>query len=144
MYRKNICCVDLPPYPKDELGNFIDMRVVDQYPSQDFMIGENGFPRSDIAQMMHTESEELRVALAARMTEIKAQYPDQNLTDEQLIKLTVPRYVQSQHEFREWASRIDELGFNKSIQEFVDSRQKDAVNPDVIKFDNSESEVKVE
>ena len=144
MYSKNICCVDLPSYPKDELGNFIDMRVVDQYPSQDFMMGENGFPRSDIAQMMHTDSEELRVALAARMTEIKAQYPDQNLTDEQLIKLTVPRYVQSQHEFREWASRIDELGFNKSIQEFVDSRQKEVDNPDVIKFDNPDSETKDE
>ena len=134
----------MPPYPKDELGNFIDMRVVDQYPSQDFMMGENGFPRSDIAQMMHTDSEELRVALAARMTEIKAQYPDQNLSDEQLIKLTVPRYVQSQHEFREWASRIDELGFNKSIQEFVDSRQKDVDNSDVIKFDNPDSEIKDE
>ena len=144
MYSKNVCFVDLPPYPKDELGNFVDMRVIDQYPSQDFMMGENGFPRSDIAQMMHTDSEELRVALAARMTEIKAQYPDQNLSDEQLIKLTVPRYVQSQHEFREWASRIDELGFNKSIQEFVDSRQKEVDNPDVIKFDNPDSEIKDE
>lgn len=140
MYRNNVCCLDLPEYPVNELGKPVDAIEVDQFYSGDFMKGENGFCRSDISQMLHTQSEELRQVIANRLVEVKAEYPDQNLSDEVLCKLAVPRYVQSQHDFREWASQIDELGFNKSIEEFVKSKQNEVVSdsPESIKFNEGD------
>ena len=84
-------CVELPEFDfkltdkLNEKGLPIDSRVVDQFYSQPFLSGENGFPKSDIAMFLTTQSDDLKNQIAARMQEIKQDLPDQDLSNEDLI-----------------------------------------------------------
>ena len=128
---------------KNEVGLPKDSKIVDQFYSQEFNRAENGFPRSDIECFLHAESEELKAQIACRMMEIKAKYPDQNLSDETLASMVVPRYVQSGVDFREWASSINELGFAKAVDKYVAEQQAKQAKPEsnVIDFTDNQSNV---
>lgn len=143
MFRNNVCCTELDKYPVNEIGRPVDEIVVDQFYSQDFNLGENGFARSDIQALIHAESDDLKMQIASRIVEVKAKYADSKLTDEQIAKLAIPRYVQSDHDFREWSASLGELGLEKSLVEQikkVNEQSKDS--PDVIQFDKNDSETK--
>lgn len=107
----------------DELGKPKYSKPVDQFYSEKFNLAENGFSRSDVNLFLHTESEDLKMQIATRMDEIKSKYPDQNLSDETLAKITIPRYVQSGSDLRDWVSVIDECGISKAVDEFVKAHQ---------------------
>ena len=128
---------------KDEVGNPKDSKPVDQFFSQEFNRAENGFPRSDVECFLHAESEELKAQIASRMQEIVSKYSNQELSDETLAKMVIPRWVQSAVDLREWSSQIDELGFAKAVDKYVAEQQaKQAANkPDsnVIDFTENQS-----
>lgn len=122
----------------DSVGRPIGAQPVDQFDAQPFMLGENGFRRSDIAILMTAQSEDLKRSIAARMVEVQSQFPDQTLTDEQLIELTVPRYAQGYSAFRDWSSSLENGGFAKAVNEWIDKNNPKETQKDTIKFDNPE------
>ena len=145
MFRNNVCCTDIEKYPTNEIGRPVDEIVVDQFYSQDFNLAENGFARSDISAFVHAESEDLKMQIASRLVEVKARYADSNLTDEQIAMLAIPRYVQSDHDFREWSASLGELGLEKCLVEQIKKvTEQSKYSPDVIQFDKNDSETKDE
>lgn len=126
--------------PLNNIGKPEDGIEVDQYYSQDFCKGENGFPRSDISLLLSTQSEELKMQIAMRMKEVQGTYPDQNLSDEQLARMAIPRNVQSAADFKSWFSQIKDEGFEKVVSDYYEKNKSKVDNPDTIKFDsNSDS-----
>lgn len=127
-------------YPKDELGNPKDYMAVDQFYSQEFNKAENGFPKSDVSAFLDAQNEDLKAQIASRMSEVKAEYPDQSLSDDVLAKMCIPRNIQSLQQFREWASQIDELGFNKAVDQYIQDHQpKPEASESKIDFSKSDN-----
>ena len=106
MFKSNLGVIPTPPLELNEIGKPIDDLMVDQFYSQDFNLGENGFPMNDVEVFFHTESDELRQVIAQRLQEVKSQYPDQSLSDEVLCSLVIPRNVQSYHDMREFGAQM--------------------------------------
>lgn len=75
---------------------------VDQFPTQDFNLGENGFPMSDIQLILKTDSEELRKVLLSRLEVQKQMESNPDMSDEELIRNVVPRYIQTPAEIKEF------------------------------------------
>lgn len=122
----------------DSVGRPIGACPVDQFDAQPFMMGENGFRRSDIALLMSAESDDLKRAIAARMTEINTQFPDQSLSDSELAAMAIPRNCQSSSMMRDWAASLEKSGFSKAVDEFVKANTPKEDSPETIKFDNPE------
>lgn len=120
MFANNLCNVPVAEPVVDELGHTLQpicgYDKDSQFYSQDFNRAENGFARSDISAYIHAESDELKTVIAQRLNEIKDSYPDQNLSDEQLIQLCIPRNVQSYHDMRSWYASIKDEGFEKAVK----------------------------
>lgn len=129
--------------PLNNIGKPEDGIEVDQYYSQDFCKGENGFPRSDISLLLSAQSEELKMQIAMRMKEVQGTYPDQNLSDVQLVQMCVPRNVQSAADFKSWFSQIKDDGFEKVVSAYYEKNKPKVDNPETIKFD-SDSETKTD
>lgn len=124
---------------KNNLGKPVDGIEVDQYYSQDFTLGENGFPRSDVSMLLSAQSEEIKMQVAMRMKEVQAKYPDQDLSDEQLAAMSIPRNVQSAADFKSWFSQLKDEGFEKTVKAYYEAHKpKSDPSPDVIKFDENE------
>lgn len=125
---------------KDSVGRPVGAQPVDQFDAQPFMMGENGFRRSDIAILVNAESDDLKRAVAARLSEVQSDFPDQSLSDEQLAQLTIPRNVQSSSMFRDWSAQLEHSGFAKSVNAFKEELDKRQVSQqETIKFDSSNS-----
>lgn len=140
-----INCVKLPEFDfkvtdkLNEKGLPFDSQVVDQFYSQKFMLGENGFPRSDISLFLSTDSEDLKNQIASRMQEIKQDLPDQNLSNEQLIRLTLDRNIQSAPDFQRFYSQLKDVNLDEYLKKFI---EKPAVVPEkeVINFEENKEE----
>lgn len=137
MFKTNLGVIPTTPLELNEVGIPVDAIIVDQFYSQDFNRGENGFARSDIESFIHAESDELRQVIAQRLYEVKSQYPDQNLSDEDLLKMVVPRNVQSFHDFREWNASIRNDGFEKSVNAWREQKLKEQEQRDTINFSDT-------
>lgn len=137
MFKTNLGVIPTTPLEFNEVGIPVDAIIVDQFYSQDFNRGENGFARSDIESFIHAESDELRQVIAQRLYEVKSQYPDQSLSDEDLIKMVVPRNVQSFHDFREWSASIRNDGFEKSVNAWREQKLKEQEQRETINFSNT-------
>lgn len=125
----------------DSVGRPLRAQAVDQFDSQPFMMGENGFRRSDIAILMAAESDDLKRAVAARMEEIKSSFPDQTLSDFELADMAIPRHCQSGSLFRDWYSSLNHTGDAKQIDAYFESlKSKVEKSPDTITFEDSNSE----
>lgn len=126
----------------NEKGLPRDSRVVDQFYSQEFMLGENGFPKSDVRMFLDTQSADLQLQIATRMQEIKAQYPDQDLSNEEMIALTLDRNIQSAPDFQRWYAGLKDKKLDEYLNEQIAARQNAAEisSSDVIKFDESKDE----
>lgn len=122
-------------YPIDSVGRPIGACPVDQFDSQSFMMGENGFRRSDIAILVSAESEDLKRAIAARIVEINSNFPDQSLSDSELAAMAIPRNCQSSSMIRDWAASLEKSGFAKAVDAFVKANTPDKPD-DTIKFDS--------
>lgn len=151
MFRNNFVL------PETDINNLIDVKdlyyekiegtdipvgaqAVDQFDSQPFMMAENGFRRSDIAILMSAQSDDLKRAVAARLQEVQASYPDQSLSDEQLAQLAIPRYVQSSSDFRDWAASLSHGGFAKAVDEYISKNKPDEPEKESIKFNEPQTE----
>lgn len=119
----------------NEKGLPIDLRVVDQFYSQPFMKGENGFPKSDVAMFLSTQSDDLKAQIAQRMEELKLEYPDQDLSNDELIALTVDRNIQSAPDFQRWYSQLKDQKLDDYLKSFNTSKVDEK---ETIKFDESD------
>lgn len=138
MFKSNLGVIPCTPIELNEIGQPKDAIIVDQFYSQDFNRGENGFARSDIEAFIHAESDELKQVIAQRLYEVKSQYPDQNLSNEDMIKMCVPRNVQSLHDLRDWYSRIHGDSLEKSVNEWIKSKTVQDPRDSVIDFKPSD------
>lgn len=125
-----MCCVEL-----DSVGRPLGAQPVDQFDAQPFMMGENGFHRSDIAVLMSAQSDDLKRAVAQRLTEINTQFPDQTLSDAELAQMAFPRYAQGYADMRDWYSSLDKSGLAKQVDAYI--KANTPKQPDsTIKFDD--------
>ena len=113
---------------------------VDQFDSEPFMMGENGFRRSDISILMSAQSDDLKRSIANRLQEIQVQFPDQSLSDAELAQMAIPRYAQSASGFRDWAASIEKSGFAKSVNEWIDAHKSEEQKSDTIDFTEPNAE----
>ena len=136
----NIDFSDPKNFESDSVGRPVGAQPVDQFDAQPFMMGENGFRRSDIAIMMSTESDDLKRAVAARLQEIQSQFPDQSLSDSELAQMAFPRNCQSAAMARDWYASLEKSGLAKQVDDFVKANTPMEPSQETIKFDDSQSE----
>ena len=123
----------------NEVGLPKDSRVVDQFYSEKFMRGENGFPKSDVAMFLQTQSDDLKMQIANRLEEFKIQYPDQDLSNEEIIARTLDRNIQSAPDFQRWFSQLGDQKIDEFLQQFV-SVPKTEPEKEVINFEDNKEE----
>lgn len=124
-------------FPQDSVGRVVGAQPVDQIDSMPFMMGENGFRRSDISLIINAQSDDLKQSIASRLVELRSDFPDQTLPDEQLAALTIPRRCQSAAEFRDWAAARDNSQFAKAVDDYISKHQPKTEQ--TIKFDDNPS-----
>ncbi len=119
---------------KDSTGRPKNAQPVDQFDSQPFMMAENGFRSNDVSLLMKAESEDLKMQIASRMQEIKNSGVDlSGFTDGEIAQMTIPRYVNSAAQFRDWAASLDKSGFAKQVDSFIEANKA--------KFEKSETKI---
>lgn len=125
---------------KDSVGRPKNAQPVDQFDAQEFMLGENGFRSSDVSLLMKAESDDLKMAIASRMQEFKSSGADlSGLTDAEIAQMTIPRYVNSAAQFRDWAASLDKSGFAKQVDAFIEANKQKFEKPsESIIFENTE------
>lgn len=125
----------------DSVGRPKGAQPVDQFDSQPFMMAENGFKRSDISILMSAQSDDLKRAVAQRMQEVQASYPDQSLSDSELADMAKPRYCQSWSDLRDWASSLEKSGIAKEVDAFIEANKpKEPASPIIDFSDTNPSE----
>lgn len=125
----------------NEKGLPRDSRVVDQFYSEEFMLGENGFPKSDVRMFLDTQSADLQLQIATRMQELKAQYPDQDLSNEEMIALTLDRNIQSAPDFQRWYAGLKDNKLVDYLNEQIEARKKAVESAqEKISFDENKNE----
>ena len=117
-------------------GRVARVSSVDQFDGQDFMMGENGFKRSDISAYMHAESQKLKDSILARMQEVDLPegYPADTPVSE-IINQIVPKYCNTSSSIREFIANIPD----KSFDEYQKSLRSQAQSSDS-KIDFSKTE----
>lgn len=122
MFTKKIPIIQMSVLPKLDVPDF----NVDQTPSQEYNIGQHGFPQSDITILMNSDDERVRENLAARLKDFSQDLPSSTqLSDDELIKRAMPRYYQTPSElvrFSEYLADIESQ--NKSVSADFD-KEKD-------------------
>lgn len=111
-------------FEKDAFGRPKGAQPVDQFDAQPFLLGENGFRRSDISIMMHAESDDLKASIASRMDEVKSTPIKGDYTDEELASMCIPRRVQSQSDFRDWYASIKDRHFEDVVNDWKKKHSK--------------------
>lgn len=98
MFKKNKIS-KVPVYQlRDENGELVK-RAIDQFYAQEFCIGPNGFPESDITLLMRATTQKEYEMIAARLQEIKKTNPDNSKkSDKQIISEIWPRGFQTPSE----------------------------------------------
>lgn len=118
------CPIIQPRLNKD--GRVERVSAVDQFDGQEFMLGDNGFKRSDISAYFHADSEKLRQAILERMQEVKL--PDGFAFDTpvgEIIDMIVPAYCKTSAQIREWMSTVKDQAFDKFVEKnFPNSESK--------------------
>ena len=132
--------VDELVFERDSNGLPKNAQPVDQFDAQPFMLGENGFRSSDVSLLMKAESDDLKMAIASRMQEIKSSGVDlSQYKDEQIAQMTIPRYVNSAAQFRDWAASLEHSGFAKQVDAFIEANKAKFEKPsESISFEDSD------
>lgn len=130
--------------PRDSVGRPQGAQAVDQFDSEPFMMGENGFRRSDIGIMMSSESDQLKQSIAARLVEIKSQPGADGLNDHELAQLAIPRSCQSPASLTDWQASLDCGGFAKAADEIIAKYYPKQPDEAKITFNEDDSGVKTD
>lgn len=115
-FTKTKICSDIQPRLNKD-GRVERVSAVDQFDGQDFMLGDNGFKRSDISVYIHSDSEKLRQAILERMQEVKLPEgfaPDTPVGD--IIDQIVPAYCKTSAQIRDWMSTVKDQSFDKFME----------------------------
>lgn len=72
--------------------------AIDQYPSEDFNIGFSGRPANDLTLLERAQSMSEVQLVLSRLQQYKANNPNVDKTDKEIIAEIVPRWVQSPSE----------------------------------------------
>lgn len=115
-FTKTKVCPDIQP-ELDKNGRVARVSVCDQFEGQEFMLGDNGFKRSDISVYIHADSEKLRQAILERMQEVKL--PGGFALDTpvgDIIDQIVPAYCKTSAQIREWMSTVKDQAFDKFLE----------------------------
>lgn len=111
---------------RDSFGNPKHAQVVDQFDSQPFLQGENGFRRNDIAILQGAESEELKEAIASRLVEMRDNASFSDMSDSEIAKLAIPRYCQTPASLSDWQASIDHGNLAKEVDSFISAKESEA------------------
>lgn len=112
MFRKDIPYKMIPfVAPKDSDGNDPYEIYIDQFPSQDFNRGANGFPANDLTLLSRATSSREYEMILARLKEVQLQQPDNSKkTNKQIISEIMPSWVQTPSEidkFMDWFNNMN-------------------------------------
>lgn len=135
-FTKTKVCPDIQPRLNKD-GRVDRVSAVDQFDGQEFMLGDNGFKRSDISAYIHADSEKLRNAILERMQEVElpAGYSPDTPVGE-IIDMIVPAYCKTSAQIREFIATVKNEAFDKVIAKYspksVDSEKES------ISFDNTD------
>lgn len=111
---------------RDSFGNPKHAQVVDQFDSQPFLQGENGFRRNDIAILQGAESEELKEAIASRLVEMRDNASFGDMSDSEIAKLAIPRYCQTPASLSDWQASIDHGNLANEVDAFISAKESEA------------------
>ena len=116
-------------------GRVARVSSVDQFDGQDFMLGENGFKRSDISAYMHAESQKLKDAILARMQEVDLPvgYPADTPVSE-IISQIVPKYCNTSASVREFIANIPDKSWDEYKKSLISQNDSSV---DKIDFTNT-------
>lgn len=128
-------CPDIQPRLNKD-GRVERVSAVDQFDGKEFMLGDNGFKRSDISAYIHADSEKLRQAILERMQEVNLPdgfSPDTPVGD--IIDLIVPAYCKTSAQIREWMSTVKDQAFDKYVESINNKPETSSVEK--INFDGT-------
>lgn len=106
------------PHELDEHGNLKNALVVEQIDGASFALGENGFTRSDVSQLLHAKSDELKEAILKRMVDLRKQYEPDSVSDSEIISRIIPRSVGTPSQLVTFASNVRNSGIDKFVKAF--------------------------
>lgn len=135
-FTKTKVCPEIQP-ELDKNGRVARVSVCDQFDGQEFMLGDNGFKRSDISAYIHADSEKLRQAILDRMQEVELPAgfsPDTPVGE--IIDMIVPAYCKTSAQIREFMATVKDMAFDKAIAKFA-PKQDDSVKS-TINFEGTE------
>ena len=91
-------------------------KPIDQFPSQEFNKGSNGWPANDITLLARATSQKEYEMILARMQEIKIDQPDNSKkSDKQIVSEIMPSWVQSPAEIDRFMEYYNSLHPNEPI-----------------------------
>lgn len=101
---KTVC-----PYPSKIKKDLLkQVSAVDQFPQQEFCIGDNGFVRSPLAIALRTEDEKLRQAILGSLPE-RDNVDNSDKSDSELIKELIPKNIQTPAEIRKFVDLWNQM-----------------------------------
>ena len=115
-----------------------DIQVIDQSEANEFCNGENGFLRSLISQIMHAESEELRVSLMKKLVETDKSSLPENISAADAVRLIKPRNVQTAASCRDWMGNLENSPLAKSVDAFIAEQEAKKPKPVVNEVKDSD------
>lgn len=119
----------------DDRGHY-KISPVDQLEAQDFMKGENGFRRSDLAAFYAAENAQIAESIGLRLQENMSSFLEEGLTPAEMMERVIPRSCQTPAEVQNWSERFVRDG---DMQQFF-PKGEPAPSPDVespkIKFED--------
>lgn len=139
--RKNVNLVPTSGYiPRFEDGSVISCQV-DQFPVKDkSLFKDNGFPRSDIGivDRMSTLNmdKDLIEHVSNRMMDLSAESPYKGMTDDEMLRVLRPAFVQTATEYKEYTEQVYQFMREKSesLKKTEETSTTDNVveSPDVV------------
>lgn len=114
-----------PDYECSADGVPVNAQIVDQTPANEFLIADNGFPRSDISILKKTQDASLQQSILARMVELRGTPAAEGLTDAELASRAIPRSVNTTASLRDWLAR-DGGSISKVVDRMIEERKVDA------------------
>lgn len=108
------------PRQLDKNKNAVNAIPVDQFNSQEFNLGLNGLPASDITLLARAQSIKEYELILSRLQEVRTKNPNnKGKSDKQIIGEMMPSWVQTPAEidkFVDWYNASHPISFEKAVQ----------------------------
>lgn len=108
MFKVEFSKTQLPFIAKNKTGLPINFVPVDQFSGQEFNKNKFGWPRSDVSALMQADSLSMQDRILSRLTILKDDPSLKGKSDDELLKMLIPRSIQSYGEmsaFMDWYER---------------------------------------